>query len=223
MTWVRICCSSRPSVGVDRGSLGLAFLRGVVTGLVVPDAQGDQVFDRGGVDVAGDDRDDHRVIGDGAGGVTGQPGPAIPGTDGGGGAAGGPLGPVGGDPRVLQDRVLLHGQQFGEVDVRQRLDRLSSPPGQQVRGQQPPHRLGQGVVVALRPGPQIPATLRSGQRIQHRRHHRGALRGQIASQHSRAVDRGVQGYGTVPPRVIVRVIIGVGGCYAFADRGAERG
>ena len=75
--------------------------------LVKLDAQRDQVLDRGGVDVAGDHRDDHRVAGHLPGGVAVQPGAAVPGADRVGGAVGGPPGPVLGDPLVLQDPVLV--------------------------------------------------------------------------------------------------------------------
>jgi hypothetical protein len=49
--------------------------------LVVLDAQDDELFDRGRVNVAGDDRDDHRVGGDGPGRAAVQPGAAVPGAD----------------------------------------------------------------------------------------------------------------------------------------------
>jgi hypothetical protein len=54
--------------------------------VMVLDARGDQVLDRGRVDVADDHGDDHGVTGDGPDGVAVQPGPAVAGTDRGGGA-----------------------------------------------------------------------------------------------------------------------------------------
>ena len=136
--------------------------------VVVADAEVDQVLDRAGVQVAGDHRDDHRVAGDPAGRVPVQPGAAVPGGHRRGGPLRGPPGPVLDDPPLLQDRITVQGAQVRERHVHQGLDRLPGPFGQQVRGQQPAHRFFQGVVVALRAGPQIPAPRRSGQRIQHR-------------------------------------------------------
>lgn len=53
----------------------------------------------------------------------------------------GPPGPVLLDPLVLQHRPGAHLDQLADVDVRQGLDRLPGPGGQQPAGQQPAHRL----------------------------------------------------------------------------------
>src|SRR3984957_3244396 len=72
-------------VGVAGGGAGV---RGVLGGggfggglgaeLVVLDAQADEVFDGGGVEVGGDDGEDHRGAGEFAGGVAVEPGTAVP-------------------------------------------------------------------------------------------------------------------------------------------------
>jgi hypothetical protein len=57
---------------------------------VVADAQRDQLLHRAGINIAGHDRDDHRVAGDGPGRLALQPGAAVAGGHRGGGAVGGP-------------------------------------------------------------------------------------------------------------------------------------
>jgi hypothetical protein len=103
-------------------------------------AQCDQVIQDGGVDVAGDDRGDRGVAGQGAGGVAVQPGTAVA-TDavGGLGAAGGPADPHLGDPLGCQHRPVVQGAQLGQRDVRPHLDRLPGPLGEQAAGGQPTH------------------------------------------------------------------------------------
>ena len=169
---------------------------------MVADAQGDQLLHRAGVDVAGDHGDDHRVAGRGAGLVSRQPRAAVPGGHRRGGAAGSPPRPVRPDPGVLQRRAGIQLAQLGEGDVDQGLDRLPGPAGQQAGGQQPAHRLLQRVMVTLRPGPQVPATRRGRQRIQHRLDHRRALRGQIPAQDTRPVKSGLERHTPVQVRVI---------------------
>src|SRR5580700_453453 len=210
------CGAGQPG-GNGGGGGGDGFGCGLGAELVVFDAEGDQVLDRAGVDVAGDHGDDHRVDCDLPGGVAFQPGAAIPGGDRVGGAVGGPPGPVFRDPLVLEDPVLVPVAQLGEVDVDQRLDRLPGPLRQQVRGQQPLHRLGQRVVVPLGAGPQVPAALRRGQGIQHRLNHRRALGGEVAVDDAGPVERGVQGHASV--QVLVVVVVGVGAGGAGPDLG----
>ena len=82
--------------------------------------------------------------------------------------------------------------QVGERHVDQGLDRLPGPLRQQAGGQQPLHRLGQRVVVALRPGPQVPGPGRGRQGVQDGLDHGGALGGQVAAQDPGAVQGGVQ-------------------------------
>ena len=67
-------------------------------------------------------------------------------------------------------------EQVRQRDVHPDLDRLPGPLRQQVRGGQPAHRLGQRVVVPLLLGPVVLLPGRGGQRVQHRRDRRGALR-----------------------------------------------
>ena len=119
----------------------------------------------------------------------------------------GPPGPVLRDPRVLQRRPGVPVGELGEGDVDQGLDRLPGPLREQARGQQPAHRLFQRVVVPLRPGPQVPAPRRGGQRVQHRLHHRGALRGQVPADDAGAVQRRLQRHAPVqvPAVLILRV------------------
>ena len=57
-------------------------------------------------------------------------------------------------------------------------------------------------MVTLRPGPQVPATRRGRQRIQHRLDHRRALRGQIPAQDTRPVKSGLERHTPVQVRVI---------------------
>ena len=76
--------------------------RGVAAEAVVLHAQVDQDFHRARVQVACDDRDEHRVARHPAGSVALEPGAAVAGADGGGGPLAGPPGPVVGDPRLLE-------------------------------------------------------------------------------------------------------------------------
>ena len=222
--------------GRDRGVLGAGVgvavrvacairrARGRLAGpdLVVADAQEDQFLHRAGIDVAADHGDQHRVTRDGPGRLAVQPGPAIPRADRGGRPRRRPAGPVLGDPSVLQDaQSLIHLAELGEVDVDQGLDRLPGPLGQQIRGQQPPHRLPQRVMIALRPGPQVPAARRGRQRIQHRLHHRRALRGQIPADHPGPLERRVKRHA--PVQVPVVLILGVRRRGPVPDLRADRG
>ncbi len=132
-----------------------------------------------------------------------------------------PPGPVLADPLVLQRGVLVQLAELGEVDVHQGLDRLPGPPGQQIRGQQAAHRLGQRIVVPLRAGAQVPAARGGGQGVQDGLHHRGAFGGQVAVDDAGAVQGGVQGQPAVQVLVVVGVGVGPGG--AGADLRADRG
>ena len=65
----------------------------------------------------------------------------------------------------------------------------------------------QRVVVPLVLGPVILFPGRGGQRVQHRRHRRGALGGQVAVHHAGPADRGSQlqtAVGELPPGVLIR-------------------
>src|SRR5260370_17288866 len=59
----------------------------------------------------------------------------------------------------------------------------------------------------LRTGRDIPALLGRGQRVQHRLHHRGALRRQVAVDHPGPVERGLQGQS--PIEALVPLILRV--------------
>ena len=89
----------------------------------------------------------------------------------------------------------------------QGLDRLPGPLREQVGGQEPLHRLGERVVVALRPGPQVPAAVGGGQGVQDGLDHGCALGGQVAADDPGAVQGGVQEQGPVQGRVVA---VGVG-------------
>jgi hypothetical protein len=99
---------------------------------VVCDTQSDEVFDRGGVDVAGDDGDDHRVADGFPGGVAFEPCAAVTGADRRGCPVPGPPGPVLPDPLILQRGVLIPLPQLREIQVDQGLDRLPGRLGQQI-------------------------------------------------------------------------------------------
>jgi hypothetical protein len=76
-------------------------------------------------------------------------------------------------------------------------------------------------MVALRRRPQVPAPARGGQRVQHRLHHRRALRGQVTAEHPGAVEGGV--HEQRPVQVPVIVILRVRRGCAVPDLGADRG
>ena len=83
---------------------------------------------------------------------------------------------------------------------------LPGPLRQQVGGQQPLHRLGERVVVALRAGPQVPSSRWGREGVQDGLDHRGAFGGEVAADDSGAVQGGVQEQGPVQRRVVaVRV------------------
>ena len=89
------------------------------------------------------------------------------------------------------------------------LDRLPGPLRQQARRGQPAHRLGQRVVVPLPLGPVILFPRRGRQRVQHRRHRRGALGGQVPVHHAGPADRGGQLHLPVrelPARILIRQV-----------------
>ena len=78
--------------------------------------------------------------------------------------------------------------------------------GSSPAGGQPAHRLGQRVVVPLPLGPVILFPRRGRQRVQHRRHRRGALGGQVPVHHPGAADGGGQLHLAVrelPARVLI--------------------
>ena len=115
---------------------------GVTAGAVACQLQAerDEVVQDAGVDVAGDDRGDRGVAGQGAGGVAVQPGAAVAaGPVGGFGAAGRPADPHLGDPLGLQHRPVIQSAQLGQRDVRPHLDRLPGAFGEQAAGGQPAH------------------------------------------------------------------------------------
>ena len=97
----------------------------------------------------------------------------------------------------------LQPHQVGQGDVHHGLNRLPGPLRQQPGGDQPPHRLLQRVMAALRLAPGILRPGRGRQRIQHRAHDRGALRGQVPGQHPGAPERGLQPHGPVLERLIL--------------------
>ena len=135
-------CASPPSVSSLSGQASLppppSSLpppRRVVAEPVELDAQPDQVLQRAGVDVAGDERDHRRVTRDGLGGVAVQPGPAAPAAArGGAGAVPGPLRPDPRRPLLQQRRAALQDHQVREGDVHHGLDRLPGPLRQQPGG-----------------------------------------------------------------------------------------
>ena len=175
--------------------------------LVQFDAEPDQVLQRVDVDVAGHDRGHRGVAGDRRGGVPVQPGAVGRAGLGGVRAAGGPPRPHLLRPFVLQGGVAVEQHQVGQGDVRPGLDRLPGPLRQQARRGQPPHRLGQRVVVPLPLGPVVVFPGRGGQRVQHRGHRGGAPGGQVPVQDPGAADRGGQLH--LPVRELpARVLIG---------------
>jgi hypothetical protein len=188
---------------------------------VVLHAQHDQLIDRDGIQVAGDYGDDHRVARDGPGRAAVQPGPAVTGGHRRSSPVRGPPGSVFADPRVLQRRVLIHRAEFSKGNVDQRLDRLPGPLGQQIRSQQPSHRLRQRVVVALRPGAQVPAAGRGGQGVQHRLHHRRALRREVAVDDPGPLERCVKRHPAV--QVLILLIVRVWRRGPVPDLRADRG
>ena len=113
-------------------------------------AQPDQVLQRGRVHLAGHDRGHRRVAGHRGGGVAVQPRPAVPAARRRGGPVPGPLRADPGGPLLQQRRAAVQRQQVRQRDVHPGLDRLPGPLRQQARGDQPPHRLLQRVVVPLR-------------------------------------------------------------------------
>ena len=169
-------------------------------------AQPDQILQRVHVDVAGHDGRHGGVAGDSRGGVPVQPGAVVRAGLGRLRAAGGPPGPDPLRPLLLQRRVAVEQQQVGQGDVHPGFDRLPGPLRHQVRRGQPPHRLGQRVVVPLPLGPVVFLPGRGGQRVQHRRDRGGALGGQVPVHDPGAADRGGQLHLPVrelPPPVLI--------------------
>ena len=171
-------------------------------------AQPDQVLQRGHVHVPGDQRGHRRVARDRLGGVAVEPGAAL--------AAGlgrerPPRRPPVPDlrgPLLLQRGVAVEQQQVGQRDMHPRLDRLPGPLRQQPAGDQPPHRLGQRVVVPLVLRPVVVFPGRGAQRVQHPPDHLRALRRQVPVQHPGAAERDRQLQGAVREvPVRVRVLI----------------
>ena len=101
-------------------------------------------------------------------------------------------------PLLLQRGAAVQPEQVRQRDVRPDLDRLTGPLRQQARRDQAAHRLLQRVVVPLLPGPGVLGAGRGGQRIQHRRHDRGALRSQVPVQHASTLERRLQPHAPVP-------------------------
>ena len=98
--------------------------------------------------------------------------PPPPAAGGGAGAVPGPLRPDPRRPLLQQRRAALQPHQVGQGDVHHGLNRLPGPLRQQPGADQPPHRLLQSVMAALRLAPGILRPGRGRQRIQHRGHHR---------------------------------------------------
>ena len=114
----------------------------------------------------------------------------------------GPPGARPGSPLLKQRGAAVEQEEVGEGDVRPGLDRLPGPLGQQPGGDQPLHGLVQRIVVPLGVTAGVLRAGRGGQRVQHRGHHRGALRREVAGQHPGAVERGLQLDRPVPERLI---------------------
>ena len=172
-------------------------------------AQPDQVLQRAQVDIPGDHRGGRGVAGERRRGLAVEPGGPVAAGDRGGGAGRGPLRADPGRPLLQQRRAAVDQHQVGQRDVHQGPDRLAGPLGQQARGQQPPHRLQQRVVVPLGVAAGVLRPGRGAQRVQHRPHHRGALRRQLTGHHPGAAERGLQPDRAVlegPGRVLVRQV-----------------
>ena len=142
---------------------------------------GGEAVQHAGIDAAGDHRDDLRVavITRARGRL---PGPGSLGFGGAGQAA---------------EPVQIHMQH----DLR----RLARPFRQAPRPGQPPAGVFEGVVQPLALGPLILRAAPLPQSIQHRRHRRGALRGQVRVQLPRALERRVQ-----PQRPASEAVVAVG-------------
>ena len=171
-------------------------------------AQPNQVLQRGAVDVPGHDRGHRRVTGDRLGGIPVQPGAAA-------------------SPPVSEARArcaahcartcAVHSCCRAELPssrsrsareiCAQTLTGCPARSGSRPGRGQAAHRLLQPVVVPLLPGPVVLRAGRGGQRIQHRRDDRRALRGQVPGQDARALERGHQPHAPVP-EIPVRVLIG---------------
>ena len=95
----------RRVVPLAAGAVRAGVAAGVVAEPVQLDAQPDQILQRAGVDLAGDERDHRRITGDGLGGVAVQPGAAAPAAGGGAGAVPGPLRPDPAGPLLQQRRA----------------------------------------------------------------------------------------------------------------------
>jgi hypothetical protein len=99
-------------------------------------AQVHQVIQGGGVDLAGDHRDESGVARYGAGGPAVQPRGAVAAGLRGDGAVGSPPDDHLPDPLILQDRSVVQGAQLGQGHMRPDFDRLASPLGEQTAGDQ---------------------------------------------------------------------------------------
>ena len=122
----------------------------------------------------------------------------------------GPLRPDPRRPLLQQRRAAVQDHQVRQGDMHHRLDRLPGPLRQQPRGHQPPHRLGQRVMAALRLAPVILRPGRRRQRIQHRGHQRGALRGQVPGDDPGTAERGLHPHRPVPERLVLVLVLVVG-------------
>jgi hypothetical protein len=171
-------------------------------------AQADQIVQDGGVHVAGHDGGDGGVAGEGVGGVAVEPGGAVAAGDRGGGAGGGPAGPDPFGPGLLQFGAGVQGQQVGQGDVRDDLGGLPGPGRDQAGGDQPVHRLGEGVVVALGVGPVMVGAAGRGQCLQHGADERRAFGCQVARHYPGAVEGGLQPQGTVVQQLAGIVVVG---------------
>jgi hypothetical protein len=96
------------------------------------DAEPDQVVEGGGVDVAGDDRDEDGVAADRLGGAALQPGAAVAAGHRRRGAVRRPPGGRRGDPLALQRRPAVQRAQLAQRHVHEGLDRVPGPVRQQI-------------------------------------------------------------------------------------------
>ena len=120
-----------------------------------------------------------------------QPRGAVAASLGGGRAVGRPPDDHLPDPLILQDRPVVQGAQLGQRHMRPDPDRLAGPLGEQAAGDQAAHRVLERIVVALFAGPGVLGPGRGRQGLQHRGHHRRALRRQVPGDHACPVEGGL--------------------------------